>query len=116
MPAVARGDAVDTANTVHVSTGDADPNDGIVCDAAPQSTATEECSDDVFTNSIGTVREGDVHQAHTIPPACATHQTPLAAHSPDVYVNGHGMGRLGDTYSCGTIILSGSPNVFANGG
>ena len=35
MPLVARKDQVDTVNTIHVSVGDADPLDGIACDANP---------------------------------------------------------------------------------
>ena len=59
MPLVARGDGADTVNTVHVSVGDADPLDGIACDAAPQVIATEQCSDDVFVENIGVVRKSD---------------------------------------------------------
>jgi len=115
MPLVARKDGVDIVDTVHVSVGDADPKDGITCDAAPQNIVTEAGSPDVFVHNVGVVRKGDVEQAHTIPPACATHQTGLATHSPNVYANNLEIGRLHDTYSCGAKIINVTQgDVYAN--
>ena len=114
MPKVARKDAVDSVNTVHVSVGDADPDDGIACDAAPQTIATDEGSPNVFAEGVGVVRKDDKEQAHTFP-GCATHQTGLATYSPNVYANGKNLGRLDDTYACGAKITSGVGTVFANG-
>ena len=114
MPLVARKDGAEAVNTVHVSVGDADPDDGIACDAAPQVIATEQGSDDVFVESIGVVRKGDNEQAHTFP-GCATHQTGLATHSPNVYANDKEIGRKDDTYTCGAKIITVSQTtVFAN--
>ena len=115
MPLVARKDGVDIVNTIHVSVGDADPLDGIACDAAPQDIATEAGSPDVFAEGVGVVRDGDVEQSHTIP-GCSSHQTGLATFSPNVYANGKAIGRLNDTYSCGAKITSVTQStVYANG-
>ncbi|APR98666.1 PAAR domain-containing protein [Wolbachia endosymbiont of Folsomia candida] len=34
--------------------------------------------------------------------------------SKTVFVNGYGVGRVGDQVSCGSKIISGSPNVFCS--
>jgi uncharacterized Zn-binding protein involved in type VI secretion len=116
MPLVARKDGVDIVNTIHVSVGDRDPDDGIACDAAPQDIGTEEGSTNVFVEGVGVVRQGDNEQAHTIP-SCSTHQTGLASFSPNVYANGKPIGRLNDTYGCGAKITNVTQStVFANGG
>jgi uncharacterized Zn-binding protein involved in type VI secretion len=115
MPLVARKDGVDIVNTIHVSVGDADPDDGIACDAAPQTIATEAGSDTVFAEGVGVVRQGDVEQSHTIP-GCSSHQTGLATFSPTVYANSKPIGRLNDTYACGAKIVNVTQStVFANG-
>jgi len=114
MPEAARGNGVDSVNTVHVSVGDLDPDDGIACDAAPTTTATDVCSGTVFINGTGAVREGDAVAPHTIP-SCSTHAPPLATFSSTVKINGKGAGRKGDTYGCGAIILTGSATVFIGG-
>lgn len=114
MPLVARKDGVDTVNTVHVSVGDKDPDDGIACDAAPQNIGTEQGSDDVFVHEVGVVRKDDKEQSHTIP-GCASHQTGLSTYSPNVYANNKNIGRLNDTYACSAKIVSISQgDVFAN--
>ena len=116
MPLVARKDGADVVNTVHVSIGDADPLDGIACDAAPQIIATQDGSPDVFAEGIGVVRKGDNEQSHTFP-GCATHQTGLANGSPDVFANGLPIGRKDDVYNCGAQITTvNQSTVFANGG
>lgn len=114
MAAAARGNGVDTVNTVHVSVGDLDPDDGIACDAAPTTTATDGCSSTVFINGIGAVREGDAVAPHTIP-SCSSHAPPLTSFSGTVKINGKGAGRQGDTYGCGAQITSGSATVFIGG-
>ena len=111
MPEAARGNGVDAVDTVHVSVGDAAPDDGSICDAAPQIVATDACSGDVFINGTGAVRENDAVQAHTIPPACATHAPGLSSYSGTVRINGKWAGRKGDTYGCGALIISGSGDV-----
>ena len=105
------GDVVDT---VHVSVGDDDPDDGIACDAAPQNILTDEGSSRVFVEGHGVVREGDKVEAHTIP-GCSTHAPVLTAFSGDIYVEGKRVGREGDTYGCGAkIITVVQSTVFGN--
>lgn len=101
MPEVARKDGSDSINTNHG------------CDGT---TVTEEGSGNVFVNSIGAVRAGDLHRVHTVPagPACVPHALPLTSFSSTVYVNSKGVGRKGDEY-VGHILTSGSSNVFAGG-
>ena len=116
MPLIARrllsGDVV---NTVHVSVGDADSDDGIACDKDPQDIKTEQGSSNVFVENHGVVRRGDLEQNHTFP-GCEKHQTGLATYSPNVYANGKQIGRLNDTYACGAKITSVTQStVFANG-
>jgi uncharacterized Zn-binding protein involved in type VI secretion len=101
MPAVTRKDGTDSIATNHG------------CDGT---TVTKDGSGDVFVNSIGAVRAGDLCEVHTIPagPACVPHQVPLTSFSSTVFVNGKGVGRQGDQYS-GHTVTSGSGNVFAGG-
>jgi|14_taG_2_1085336.scaffolds.fasta_scaffold05525_5 uncharacterized Zn-binding protein involved in type VI secretion len=106
----------DVVNTVHVSVGDADSDDGIACDAAPQNINTDEGSTTVFAEFHGVVRQGDKVQAHTIP-GCSTHAPGLATYSGNVYVENKKVGREGDTYGCGAKITSvGQGTVWANKG
>lgn len=95
----------DVVNTVHVSVGDADPDDGIACDAAPQNISTDEGSTDVFVAGHGVVRNGDNEASHTIP-GCTTHQTGLNTYAGTVFANGLEIGRQGDTFVCGAQITS----------
>ena len=112
MPAAARGDTTETVNTVHPASGDANPLDSIQCDVAPIVTSTNECSDNVFVNTIGAVREGDKVTAHPFPSSgCQTHEPVLTSFSGTVRINGKGAGRNGDVYGCGATITSGSANV-----
>ena len=114
MPLVARKDGVDVVNTIHVSVGDADPEDGIACDAAPQNIATDAGSGDVFVENVGVVRKNDNEQLHTIP-GCSTHQTGLATHSDNVFANNLNIGRKDDTYGCGAqITVVNQSTVHAN--
>ncbi len=114
MPLVARKDGVDVVNTIHVSVGDADSEDGIACDAAPQNIATDAGSGDVFVENVGVVRKNDNEQSHTIP-GCSTHQTGLATHSDNVFANNLNIGRKDDTYGCGAqITVVNQSTVHAN--
>jgi uncharacterized Zn-binding protein involved in type VI secretion len=106
MKNVARGVGVDSVHTVHPAIG------GDNCDASPIITATNQCSSDVFVNSIGAVRVGDLCRPHPHP-GCAVYPTPLSTGSATVFVNGKPLGRLGDTHSCSARIITGSTNVFA---
>jgi hypothetical protein len=126
MPAVARKDSADTIATGHG------------CDAT---TTTLTGSGNVYVNSIGIVRRGDLSQVHNYEvidsrlvesPApdpvpedyvpsyyteyystCVPHQVSLTSYSGNVFANDLNIGRLGDSYS-GHTLSSGSPNVFAN--
>ena len=103
MPNAARGNGVDSVSSPDGA--------GYLC-ASPMTTATNECSGNVFVNSIGSVRIGDKVAAH--PKAgCGPDLSGLSTSSPNVFVNGKGMGRLGDVYGDNTI-TSGSPNVIVN--
>jgi uncharacterized Zn-binding protein involved in type VI secretion len=99
MPAVARKDGTDTIATNHL------------CDST---TATDQGSSNVFVNSKGVVRAGDLCAVHLvrIGSSCVPHTVPLSSHSSTVFINGKGVGRSGDFYN-GHEITSGSSNVFA---
>jgi len=114
MPEAARGDAVETVDTVHVAVGDKNPNDGIACDAAPTTTSTNVCSGKVFAEGTGVVRKDDAVTAHTFP-GCATHTPGLSSYSSKVKIENKGAGRKGDTYQCGAEITSGSGKVNIGG-
>lgn len=97
MPAVARKDGADIISTGHG------------CDAT---TVTNEGSSNVFVNTIGVVRYGDLEQIHLVPAGdCVPHVLTLSSCSQTVYVNGLGAGRLGDVYG-GEVLITGSETVF----
>ena len=99
MPAVARGDQVDTVATNHVCTGE---------------TTTNECSGNVRANSIGIVRKLDKCTSHTWPPLppCPMHSPPLdAKYSATVFVNKENLAYVGSQYNGSEDITSGSDNV-----
>lgn len=110
MPEAARGDGVDSVDTVHPAVGTV----VIGCDEDPTTTATDECSDDVLIDGIGIVREGDAVESHTFP-SCDEHAPPLTSFSGTVFINGKGAGRKGDTYGCGAEIITGAATVFIGG-
>jgi uncharacterized Zn-binding protein involved in type VI secretion len=114
MPEAARGDGTETVNTIHPAVGDLNPDDGIACDAAPTTTSTNACSDKVFVEGIGVVRQDDAVTAHTFP-SCSTHAPGLVSFSSKVKIQGRGAGRKGDTYGCGALITSGSGKVNIGG-
>lgn len=66
-------------------------------------------SSNVFVNGRGAHRQGDPWAVH------CTHNSILAAGSSTVYVNGRQLGRVGDPVACGSIVATGSGNVFAGG-
>jgi len=71
-------------------------------------------SSNVFVNSIGVSRQGDVNTAHLLPGSpCPVHAKPIASGSGTVFVNGKGCGRVGDGISACTSVAAGSSNVFA---
>jgi uncharacterized Zn-binding protein involved in type VI secretion len=105
MAAAARGDMVDS---VYSLTGS-----GRNC-ANPITTATNECSSNVFINAIGAVRIGDMVASHAAA-GCGPDTSVLSTSSTTVFINGKGAGRLGDQYTSDNTITSGSPNVFIGG-
>jgi uncharacterized Zn-binding protein involved in type VI secretion len=69
-------------------------------------------STDVFINGIGAHRNSDAWSIHCDPePSC--HGSVLSGGSGTVFVNGKPLGRVGDDISCGDVVATGSPNVFA---
>jgi uncharacterized Zn-binding protein involved in type VI secretion len=107
MPAIGRGDGVDSVLSAHGGPGKGCPS--------PTGTSTDVCSGDVFVNGIGVVRKGDPVASHTAL-GCGSEAPGLTTHSPNVYANGKQIGRFGDDYigDGSNTITSGSPNVFAN--
>ena len=95
MPAICRGDMVDV-DIIHCSVP-----------------FRLECSSNVFVNTIGISREGDVNHPHKVPPGCGLHQKPIATGSTTVFINNKGCGRIGDDISNCTSVASGSVNTFA---
>ena len=73
-------------------------------------------SSDVFVNSIGVRRQGDLNTTHLLPPdipPCPSHAAGIATGSTTVFVNGKGCGRVGDGITGCTSVAAGSSNVFA---
>ena len=71
-------------------------------------------SSNVFANSIGVSRQGDVNTTHLLPGApCPAHTAGITSGSGTVFVNGKGCGRVGDGISACTSVAAGSSNVFA---
>ena len=98
MPAVCRGDSVDS-DVVHCS--------------GPK---RDQKSDNVFVNGTGISRQGDNNTTHLLPGSpCPAHAAPITTGSTTVFVNGKGCGRIGDAITSCTSVASGSENVFAGG-
>jgi uncharacterized Zn-binding protein involved in type VI secretion len=114
MPQAARGNAVETVDTVHKAIGDLIANDGVACDKFPTTTSTNICSSKVFVEGDGVVRENDAVTAHTFP-GCLTHTPKLTSFSSKVTIEGKGAARNGDEYECGATITSGSTKVSFGG-
>lgn len=68
-------------------------------------------SPNVFANMIPVHRQGDAWAVHCCPPPC--HAGVLARGAPTVFANNRQVGRIGDPVSCGSLVATGSPNVFA---
>lgn len=104
MPGAARGDQVDTVQSL---TGV-----GSNCNS-PVVTATDECSEDCFAEGVGIVRQGDEVAQHNAS-GCGPDDSKLTEFSPDVFINGKGAGRNGDFYTSDNEITSGSTKVKIN--
>lgn len=100
---IARGDGVDSVFSLTGS--------GTNC-LSPMTTATDECSDNVFVNGTGVVRIDDQVANHPAA-GCGPDTSLLTTGSFSVFVNGKGVGREGDQYTADNTITSGSANVFA---
>jgi uncharacterized Zn-binding protein involved in type VI secretion len=68
-------------------------------------------SSDVFVNDVGSHRVGDLWQPHS---CRTTHDGIAISGSPDVFVNDKPKVRVGDLIDCGSLVLSGSPDVETN--
>lgn len=102
MPAAARGDGTES---VFSKTGTGDEcND-------PMTTSTNLCSDKVFVEGIGVVRQGDRVASHP-KSGCSTDTSVLTTFSSKVFIEGKGAGRIGDQYTGDNTITSGSAKVF----
>jgi uncharacterized Zn-binding protein involved in type VI secretion len=69
-------------------------------------------SGNVFANGIPMSRVGDTVTVHCCGPAC--HSGAHCTGSAKVFTNGKPQARIGDPIDCGSIIVGGSGNVFAN--
>lgn len=68
-------------------------------------------STNVFINGRGAVRVSDVWDTHCNPaPSC--HNGTTVSGSTRVFINGLPAARVGDSIDCGSVIGTGSPNVF----
>ena len=96
MPAVCRGDKVDT-DLIHCT--------------QPRRLGM---SANVIVNGTGISRQTDVNTVHKKPGVpCPKHAKGIAKGSLTVKVNGKGCGRIGDSITECTMVSSGSDNVFA---
>lgn len=81
----------------------------------PARTSTEGSSN-VYVNNIPVHRLNDGWSVHccthpNVPHGC--HGGVLSSGSSSVFVNNKSIGRVGDSVSCGSLVASGSNNVFA---
>ena len=70
-------------------------------------------SPNVFVNGIPWHRQSDAWQSHCCGPSC--HPSNLAQGSSTVFVNKLQAGRITDPVACGSVVATGSGNVFAGG-
>lgn len=70
-------------------------------------------SPNVFVNGLKAHRQGDAWTTHCCMGSC--HSSILALGSSTVFVNRRQLGRVGDPVACGSLVATGSPNVFAGG-
>lgn len=73
-----------------------------------------QASSNVFVNSRGSMRVGDMFAAHCCPKK-GCHTAPLAKGSSTVRINGRKAGRRGDKVGCGSAVMTASSNVFIGG-
>ena len=66
-----------------------------------------------FCDGIPAYRQGDRWVTHCAEDSC--HDGTLSGGSSSVFVNGKPLGRIGDDVSCGSVVASGSPDVFSGG-
>jgi len=102
MPAVARlGDPTTT---------------GHGCDSTSTEIGPTGAGAKVFANNIAIECKGNPVAPHTIPSGslCVSHSAVINVGSGNVFVGNIAIARKGDSTDSGAII-SGSPNVFANG-
>ncbi len=71
-----------------------------------------EASPDVFVNSLGWHRVGDAWEVHCCPAPPECHDSVAGTGSPKVFVNSRAACRIGDEVACGSIMATGSANVF----
>jgi len=69
----------------------------------------------VFANTIPLSCQGHKNTVHLLPcgKRCCPHTSELKRGSPNVFAEELALGRVGDP-TC-TVVIQGSPNVFANG-
>lgn len=72
-------------------------------------------SPNVFVNGQPSHRQGDHWAVHCCPEIPECHDSHLAIGSPTVSINGREAGRVGDFVACGSLVATGSPNVFIGG-
>ena len=70
-------------------------------------------SPDAYVNGIPIHRMGDAWAPHTC--GDSVHAGNLAVGSSTVFVNGQPIGRVGDLITCGSYVVTGSPDSFAGG-
>lgn len=68
-------------------------------------------SPNVFANMMPIHRQTDKWVVHCCGKSC--HPSVLASGCSTVYANNLQVGRIGDPVACGSVVASGSPNVFA---
>jgi uncharacterized Zn-binding protein involved in type VI secretion len=109
MPAVSRGDSVDTVTTNH---------------DCVDATTTDTMSGDVKVNGTGVHRQGDKTVSHPMgAPTCPNHTSGITTGSTTVFANNKGIARVGDLYDDGEEVsvtraddsANGSISVFAGG-
>lgn len=71
-------------------------------------------SSNVSANGNGIIRMGDLWGVHCCKDSC--HLGAVVTGCSNVYVNGRPAARIGDVISCGSLIASGSSNVWAGTG
>lgn len=64
-------------------------------------------SPNVFINNRNALRVGDAWAGHV-------HSGIQSTGARTVYVNGRALGRVADAISCGSLVATGSPNVFCS--